>query len=228
MAGRLNSFTPFSYRAGKTVLHRLPAGLKLLSVIAVSAAAFSTIYGLAISIAVLLIVSSAARIAPWVLLKGSRPLVVLACLIIILKTVRLETPMADIHGLIEGLGVSLRILVTFTAAALLFTVTTIRELRLSLASLELTLKRLFFRLPAHPGSAAPSTAYFSLGLSLMLGFIPRFFELWEISSLACEARSCRRGLRRMFILVPLVTERMMEAAAETAQALVARGLNSSG
>jgi biotin transport system permease protein len=78
-----------------------------------------------------------------------------------------------------------------------------------------------------PGSKdSPGIAFFSLGISLMLGFIPRFFDLWEASSLACDARSCRRGVRRLFVLVPLVTERMMEAAADTALALQARALGS--
>ena len=75
------------------------------------------------------------------------------------------------------------------------------------------------------GRAQPrNAAFFSLGISLMLGFIPRFFELWETTNLACDARVCKRGPRRLLILVPLVTERMMEAAADTALALEARGL----
>ena len=55
-------------------------------------------------------------------------------------------------------------------------------------------------------------------------FIPRFFEMWETANLACQARSCKRGLRRLLVLLPLVTEKMMEAAAETVLALEARGL----
>jgi len=120
----------------------------------------------------------------------------------------------------EGIIAVLRILVPFAAAALLFTVTTMRELRLSLAAIEIRVKNLF----AAGHKKKKTTAFFSLGISLMLGFIPRFFDLWETANLACEARSCKRGLRRLLILIPLVCERMMEAAADTALALEARGL----
>ncbi|MDR2313542.1 MAG: energy-coupling factor transporter transmembrane protein EcfT, partial [Spirochaetaceae bacterium] len=63
-----------------------------------------------------------------------------------------------------------------------------------------------------------------LGISLMLGFLPRFFELWEAADTAYRARGGRKGPGQMRTLIPLVTERMLEAAAETAQALESRGL----
>jgi biotin transport system permease protein len=202
--------TPFRYRAGKTILHRAPAGLKLLAVMILSTVAYVSMYGLAAAIALILAASIAARIPPWELLKGSRMLAVLSLCVMMINV---QTPVA-------GLVIALRIFIPFAAAALLFAVTTMRELRLSLGALEMRLKNLFAR-----GRARPRRfAFFSLGISLMLGFIPRFFELWEMANLACDARVCKRGPRRLLILVPLVTERMMEAAADTALALEARGL----
>ena len=121
--------------------------------------------------------------------------------------------LVNITGLAEGGIIAMRIFVTFAAAALLFAVTTMRELRLSLSAIELTITK-------------RNIAYFSLGLCLIIGFIPRFFELWESSNIACEARSCKKGLRRLFILVPLVTERMMVSAADTSLALESRGTGS--
>ena len=211
MAGKLKQRQiPFRYRAGKTVLHRVPAGLKLLAVMILSTAACFSLYGLAAAIALILTASIAARIPPWELLRGSRMLAVLSLCVMLLN---LRTP-------VTGLITALRIFIPFAAAALLFAVTTMRELRLSLSALEIRLKKLFSGNRAQPRN----TAFFSLGISLMLGFIPRFFELWETTNFACDARLCKRGLRRLFILVPLVTERMMEAAADTALALEARGL----
>jgi biotin transport system permease protein len=200
---------PFRYRAGKTVLHRVPAGLKLLAVMVLSTAACFSLYGLAATMVLILAASIAARIPPWELLKGTRMLAVLSLCVMLLN---LQTPAT-------GIVTALRIFIPFAAAALLFSVTTMRELRLSLGALEIRLKNLF------AGRVQPrNVAFFSLGISLMLGFIPRFFELWETANLACDARLCKRGLRRLFLLVPLVTERMMEAAADTALALEARGL----
>jgi biotin transport system permease protein len=133
----------------------------------------------------------------------------------------LNLPNISVNNLYAGIIAVLRIFVPFAAAALLFAVTTMRELRLSLAALEIGVKNLF----AAGHKKKKTTAFFSLGISLMLGFIPRFFDLWETANLACEARSCKRGLRRLLILIPLVCERMMEAAADTALALEARGLD---
>jgi energy-coupling factor transporter transmembrane protein EcfT len=58
----------------------------------------------------------------------------------------------------------------------------------------------------------------------MLGFLPRFFEIWEETSLALEARCARGGIRRLLLIIPPVTERMIEKALDTALALESRGL----
>jgi biotin transport system permease protein len=196
MAGKLKlgGRIPFAYRPGKTILHRVPAALKLLCVMALSTAACFSLYGLAAAALLILAASVSARIPPWQLLKGSLPLVILSLCIMALHW---QDP-------VLGVLTVLRIFVPFVSAALLFAVTSMRELRLSLQKLT-------------------RSAAVSLGVTLMLGFIPRFFDLWESANLACDARSCKKNPRRLFMLVPLVTERMMEAAADTALALESRG-----
>jgi len=220
MAGKLRPAlrVPFAYRAGKSFLHRAPAALKLLAVMVLSTVAFASIPGLALAILLILVMSAAVRIPPWELLKGSKPLAVLSVCIMLLN---LNLPNISVNDLCAGIIAVLRIFVPFAAAALLFAVTTMRELRLSLAAIEIRVKNLF--VTGH--KKKKTMAFFSLGISLMLGFIPRFFELWETANLACEARSCKRGPRRLLILIPLVCERMMETAADTALALEARGLD---
>jgi biotin transport system permease protein len=56
----------------------------------------------------------------------------------------------------------------------------------------------------------------------MLGFLPRFFEIWEDATLAWRARGGSPG--RIGTLILPVTERMLESAFNTAEALEARGL----
>jgi energy-coupling factor transporter transmembrane protein EcfT len=63
----------------------------------------------------------------------------------------------------------------------------------------------------------------SLGISLMLGFIPRFFAVWDTAELAYRARGGKPGAAQMALLLPLVIERMIEGAMETAAALESRG-----
>jgi len=252
-SGALKSATPFGYRAGKTLLHRMPAGLKLIFVIIISAFAFTSVYGFAVSVLLILIACVLARIPPHSLLKGSKPLVILSLCIILLKSITMEgegiatpeiyffemyiqsiyIPYISGEGFFKGLLAAAGLFVPFAAAALLFSVTTMRELRLSLALVE----RKILELPHAKDAKTQRTqseegrgeegrvAFFSLGISLMLGFIPRFFEMWDDANLACDSRSCKRGLRRLFLLLPLVTERMIEASANTALALEARAMN---
>jgi biotin transport system permease protein len=122
-------------------------------------------------------------------------------------------------GFFAGLSFALTVIESFAAGALLFRVTTMTELRESLGRLETFLLRPLTRLLGRPLQPR-----LSLGIALMLGFLPRFFELWETLSSAYDARSGKGGLPRILALVPLVTERMMESAAETAGALESRGL----
>jgi energy-coupling factor transporter transmembrane protein EcfT len=83
-AGRI----PFGYRAGKTIIHSMPAGLKLLCVIVISAAAFTSVYGLALSILLVVLASTLARLSPLKLLNGSKPLLLFSICIIIIMTIQ--------------------------------------------------------------------------------------------------------------------------------------------
>jgi biotin transport system permease protein len=60
-------------------------------------------------------------------------------------------------------------------------------------------------------------------MALMLGFIPRFFSLWDQLEKAYTARGGRGGMAKLKRLIPPGTEAMLEAAAETEKALEARG-----
>lgn len=228
---------PFAYRNGSGFLHRSPAGLKLLCLLFLSVAAYSSRPGLLVSALVTAALSLSGGIRPWELLRGFRPLFFLSLLVIIFRGFSpgapgimlgaMRIPFVSGEGFLEGLFQALRLAVSFAAGSLLFAVTTMRELRLSLAKAETIFFSLFdiFRGKARNALPRPArrSSRISLGLSLTLGFIPRFFELWENRNLACEARSCKKGARRLFLLVPLVTEALMEAAGDTAEALEARG-----
>jgi biotin transport system permease protein len=213
---------PFAYRSGATVLHRCPAAGKLIAAFAVSIAAFVSAPGLAAAWLIIIAAALAARIRPWELLRGSQAIAVFALVILVFKTLagqetaavelpalhnalqKLEPPaFIKPEGFVLGALTGLRMLVSFAAGALLFSVTSMGELRRSLEK------------------AAGRRV--SLALSLMLGFLPRFFEKWDAANCACEARACKKGVRRFLALVPQTTECMMFLAAETACAIEARG-----
>jgi len=207
--------TPWSYRKAPTALHRLPAGFKLAFLLSLSLAAFvpgPRLQSLALlsAIALLLIaLSFAARIGPAALLRGSAPLLFLVMGVFAVQGVELSPPGFNIDGLWESVIFCLRISAAFAAGTLLFAVTTPGEIRKSLSRLEAALHL--------------EKAQISLGISLMLGFLPRFFEIWEELNLAWESRGGGKSLSRLITLIPLLVERMMVKAAETATALESRG-----
>lgn len=206
---------PYAYRPGSSLVHRAPPLLKLFCLLAFSTTAF--VFGLPASIGTAALVSGlalAAGIRPWELLRGFGPLLWLTALTVVSRSIRpVENGPGwgfDARGLAGGLIFAANLLESFAAGALFFAVTTQTELYRALDALE---RRLFRRRQPR----------FGLALALMLGFIPRFFEAWEAAEAAYRARAGKQGLSMLLVLAPLVTERMLETAAETAAALEARG-----
>jgi biotin transport system permease protein len=95
------------------------------------------------------------------------------------------------------------VLISFFTGQLLFAVTTMSELKNALYSLTHSKK-------------------ISVGISVMLNFIPHFFTAWEETRCAYRARSGKQGWREIICILPIVAGRMMLRAARTASAIEAR------
>ena len=249
---QLKHRTPWAYLAGNTPLHRCPAGIKLILLLLFSAASVWGLPGAAGAAALILAGAFSAGLSPRALFAGSRPLVIMLLVFTAFRalsagsgipsvdagvfsmnaetlSVNIEmlfgsfTLRVDLPALQSGLFLSAGILVCFAAASLFFAVTTTTEIRHSLARAESFLTRPFSG-KKRPHNAAQKQGRLSLSLALMLGFLPRFFEYWENARLAALARGSKSDVRMIMAILPLVTERMIEAAAETAEALESRGL----
>ncbi|MDR2053656.1 MAG: energy-coupling factor transporter transmembrane protein EcfT [Treponema sp.] len=223
--------TPYSYRPGNTALHRLNPALKLLALLVITTAVFLFgFYALAGAAAFLTICARIARIRPRELLRGIKPVLIMSLAVIVSRSVVFESPWFSLSGCGAGLLFSGNMVICFTAGALLFSVTTMTELKDSLEKIErLILKAPVFllRCSGRPALARAASKMerpnLSLAIPLMLGFLPRFFEIWEAARTAYTARSGKKGIRAVLVLVPLVTGRMIETAMETAQAMESRG-----
>ena len=207
--------TPWSYRKGTSLLHRLPAGYKLVFLLLLSLAAFfpgpeirslAVLSGIAF---ILVILSFIAGIGPRELLRGSGPLFIIVLAVFVFQAVEFSPFRFNLAGLPESVIFCARIGAAFAAGTLLFAVTTPGEIKKSLSRAETILHLERLRL--------------CLAISLMLGFLPRFFEIWEDINLAWKSRAGKKNLSRLVVLVPLAVERMMVKAAETAMALESRG-----
>ncbi|MDR1216032.1 MAG: energy-coupling factor transporter transmembrane protein EcfT [Treponema sp.] len=197
----------FSYQFGNSPLHRLSPLVKFLGLVGVSAVSFTVFpWGFAFSAVVIFSAAFIARVRIAELFRGCTGLVFLSALTVLSRSFT-HTPLNwNIDGFLSGLTFGMGLLVSFIGTKLFFTTTTMTQLRD-------TLDRIPF----------PWFRRFSLYLTLMLGFLPRFLERWETAELAYKARAGRNGVRKLFAVTPLVIELMVEAAVETAVALEARG-----
>ena len=206
---------PWSYRKGSTLLHRMPAGLKLCFLLLLSLASFfPNLFVLSAILLILIILSLTAAILPWELLRGSRPLFFLILGVFLLQSFEISPEKTipfgiNLDGLLESLVYCARIAAAFAAGALLFSVTTSTEIRRSLSRLEHALRL--------------EKLNISLSISLMLSFMPRFFEVWENLDLAYKSRGGKNRISRLRIILPLAIEKMMAHAAQAALAMEGRG-----
>ena len=208
--------TPWSYRKGASLLHRLPAGLKLIFLLLYSLAVFfpgPTLVSFALICVIafsLIFLSFISRIGPISLLRGSAPLFYIVLGTFFIQGIRFSPPGFNLEGIGESIIYCGRLGVVFAAGTLFFAVTTTGEIKKSLSHLESALHLEHLKL--------------GLSISLMLGFLPRFFELWEDVNLAWKSRGGKKNLSCLASLVPLAVERIMIKAAETAAAMEARGV----
>jgi biotin transport system permease protein len=209
----------------------------------------------ALAVAALILAAGAlvAGIRPWELLRGGRPVLFLALMFLALRVLEFDRGGAfpfrvNAGGISGGLVQGLSMLISFAGGSLLFAVTTMKDLRNGLGGSGTKTRspklhdgkrrarfcgaeggpdrRRRLRISC-PVSGPPfPLSRFGLALSLMLGFLPRFFEVWEETNMACEARCGGGGIRRLLRVIPPVTERMIEKALDTALALEGRGLES--
>ena len=210
----MKKITPWSYRKGSSPIHRLSAGIKLTFLLSLSLLSFfpgtefHTLTLLGIIALILILLSFASGIGPAALLRGSGPLFFIILGVFLFQGVELSPPKIKLDGLRETIIFCARIGTAFCAGTLLFSVTTTGEIRKSLSRAEAFLHLENLKL--------------SLYISLMLGFLPRFFEIWEDLSLAWKSRGGKRNLLSLVILIPLLVEKMMMRAAETATAMESR------
>lgn len=201
--------SPCAYKAGDSFLHRLPAGLKLAGLLAVSFAVFIfPPFGLAFSLIIIALVSFLAKITPLTLFRGCRFLLFMALTVVFFRSIEWNPLSLTLSGFREGLYFALGLITAFAGCALFFSATTMGEVRDALES--------FFRF-------IPALSRAGLGISLLLGFLPRFFEIWEGAETAYRARGGKNGVKKLVFMTALTVERMIEVAVETAAALEMRG-----
>ncbi|MDR2194179.1 MAG: energy-coupling factor transporter transmembrane protein EcfT [Treponema sp.] len=206
--------TPYAYKAGDSFLHHLPAGIKLAGLLVISTAAFVFFpAGVIVSFVFIAAASVAAHIPLRHLYRGSRFIFFMALMMLVFHSISWEPLGFSDVGFREGLRFALGLFAAFASCALFFTVTAMTELQASLDSLR----------PPIP-VLAHLISNFTLGITLMLGFMPRFFEVWEDAETAYKARAGKNGIGKLVFLIGVTLERMIQLSFETAVALEMRSV----
>jgi energy-coupling factor transporter transmembrane protein EcfT len=195
--------TPFSYKRGTGFLHKASASKKLLCFLLISIASFiAGIYACIFFSVVLITCTLCAHLKVFEVLSGVQVLFFMLLLILVFRAFNFVPLSFEPEGFKSAVLFCYSAFISYYAASLFFALTTMVELRKALSKLS----------PA-----------FALSISLMLGFIPRFFETWDSRKTAWKARGGKQGVKELSFLVLSVSETMIAIAGSTADALEVRG-----
>ena len=202
----------FAYTKTDSILHRTPAWLKLLLLIAVPI----TLYLTPISVCLFLIPTFAimapiARIQPKLFLKDLRPIVIYSLMILTIDALSwlLSSEKSDIITQ-TSLYLILRLICAVEATSIFFRTTSIYETMETLRRIERTI------------TFGKTSLAVSGMLSMFLSFLPQIFSTWTQLETAYRARGGRRGIAKAIRLLPLLISLSIRKAQTTYLALLNR------
>ena len=202
----------FSYTKGNSIIHRAPAGLKLLLLLVIPITLYLTPIQVCLAfIPVLFAVALVARIELGLFLKDLRPIVIYSVMILTIDV--LSYLISSKNGNIitqTSLFMILRLLCAIEAVSIFFRTTSIYETTDCLQRIEGFL------------TFGKSKLVVSSMLSLFLSFLPQIFATWKDLELAYKARGGRRGPAKIITLMPRLISASIKKADTTFLALLNR------
>ena len=202
----------FAYTKTDSIIHRAPAWLKLLLLVAVPI----TLYLTPISVCLVLIAAFAimapiAKIQPKLFLKDLRPIVVYSLMILTIDVLfwLLSSEKTDIITQ-TSLYLILRLICAVETTSIFFRTTSIYETMETLQRIERTI------------TFGKTSLAVSGMLSMFLSFLPQIFSTWTQLETAYNARGGRKGLAKAIRLLPLLISLSIRKAQTTYLALLNR------
>ena len=208
--------TAFSYKSGKTFLHRCPAWIKILLIPLISIGVFKLPFVFAAGLFICqFILACFIRISLRDQLKDLQAVLYYALILLFARLVASGFSADFFEGLMPTLILLLKLFCLMQTASLVFKTSTSLELREGLEKMELAVRRLF-RLKA----CAP----LAQSLALFLCFIPMVSKNWAQAKAAWYARGGKKSIRMLLVLLPVLFSVGMKQAWNSARALTARSL----
>ena len=202
----------FSYSKGKSFIHRTPAWLKLLILIAVPVTVSLTpLYVCLGLMALFVLLALASGMGFTRFLRDLRPIAVYCLMIVtidVLSYVFFDRSRAVVTQ--NSLSLILRLLCAMEATSVFFRTTGSYEITSTLQSIERAV------------TFGHSRLVVSGMLSLFLSFLPQIFRTWSEIDCAYRARGGRRGPAKTVTLLPVLITISMKKASTTYMALLDR------
>lgn len=202
----------FSYTASDSIIHRTPAGLKILLLFCVPVTVLlCPIEVCLVLIAVFPILALVGKIRLLDFLRDLRPIVIYCMMIVSIDVLSyLLFHRNDEIVTQRSLYTILRLLCAIEATSVFFRTTSTYEIGSSLQTVERVL------------TFGKSRLVLSGIFSLFLGFLPQIFATWSSLDLAYRARGGKKGISKVLTLFPLLITMSMKKATTTYLALLNR------
>ena len=202
----------FSYSKGKSFVHRAPAGLKLLILLAVPVTVSVTPLYVCLSLmAVFALIALVSGFGFSRFLRDLRPIAVYCVMIVaidVLSYLFFDRSRAVVTQ--NSLNLILRLLCAMEATSVFFRTTGSYEITTTLQAIERAV------------TFGHSKLVVSGMLSLFLSFLPQIFRTWSEIDCAYRSRGGRRGLSKVVRLLPVLITVSMKKASVTYMALLDR------
>lgn len=202
----------FSYTASDSIIHRTPAGLKILLLFCVPVTVLlCPIEVCLVLIAVFPILALVGKIRLLDFLRDLRPIVIYCLMIVSIDVLSyLLFHRNDEIVTQRSLYTILRLLCAIEATSVFFRTTSTYETGSALQTVERVL------------TFGKSRLVLSGLFSLFLGFLPQIFATWSSLDLAYRARGGKKGISKVLTLFPLLITMSMKKATTTYLALLNR------
>lgn len=202
----------FSYTRRNSLLHRTPAWIKLLVLLATPVTIHLTPVWVCISLMVLYVLLAAvSRMGFSGFFRDIRPILVYCAMVVMIDVLSwlLFNREKDIVTQ-TGILMVLRLVCAAEAASVFFRTTGTYEIGNTLRGIERAV-------------TFGHTRYAVSGMfTLFLGFLPQIFRTWSEIDAAYRSRGGRRGIRKVLVLLPILITISMKKAETTRLSLLAR------
>ena len=224
----------FRYRKGNSILHRIPALIKLCTLIILTInIMFLPLPVICAGIILLVIPALLCGFSVKEQFADIKPALFYAFFLYLINVFGNLSSIGFTIGSIEDLlnlahpsyeyGLySLRLVLVMQLSALLFRTTTSIEIKEAICDVEIVIRRALRTLPFAKNISLGTQ--FGTSAALMISFIPALFELWEKLNRAYRARGGKGGLKQFRVLIVALIALSFHYAEKKDRALMAREL----